>query len=198
MPGTGQEINATIQNIVASVDIGEAINLLDALGALPEAEYRPKVFPGLCLPLEKPKVALLIFSSAKMICAGAKSMREVEEAVNKVLRGLKERGIITRGEPKIEVRNVVDSAFLGGNIDLEGAAYVLGRTMYEPEQFPGAIYRMEEPKVVFLIFASGKVVIVGAKRGEELTEAARRLREILEENSLIYAASSDAPRLYPE
>ena len=77
---------------------------------------------------------------------------------------------------------------MGGNIDLERAAYVLGRTMYEPEQFPGAIYRMEEPKVVFLIFASGKVVIVGAKREEELTRAARKLRELLEEKGLIYSS----------
>jgi len=180
-----KEVEATIQNIVASVTVGETIDLDAVVKNFPSVIYRPEQFPALVLRLEKPKVAVLIFSSGKMICAGAKSIRMVEEAVNKVLRGLKEKGIITRGEPKIEIRNIVGSAFLGGDIDLEGAAYVLGRTIYEPEQFPGAIYRMDEPKVVVLIFASGKLVIVGAKREEELTRAARRLREILEENGLI-------------
>ena len=86
----------------------------------------------------------------------------------------------------IQVRNIVATADLGGDIDLEKAAYFLGRTMYEPEQFAGVIYRMDEPNVVFLIFASGKLVIVGAKTEEEPTLGARKLREIFEENGLIY------------
>ena len=193
-----KEVEPSIQNIVASVSTGESIDLDTVVKNFPIVEYRPEQFPGLVFRLEKPKTTTLIFRSGKMICTGAKSTRDIQEAVEEILQVMKGKGIINRGEPRIEIRNMVGSAFLGGNIDVEGAAYVLGRTMYEPEQFPGAIYRMEEPKVVFLIFASGKVVIAGAKREEELTRAARRLREILEENGLIYAASSDAPRLYPE
>jgi transcription initiation factor TFIID TATA-box-binding protein len=149
-------------------------------------EYRPEQFPGLVFRLEKPKTTTLIFRSGKMVCTGAKSTRDVQEAVGKVLQELKEKGIINHGEPRIQIQNIVSTATLGGDIDIEKAAYMLGRTMYEPEQFPGAIYRMDEPKVVFLIFASGKVVIVGAKSEEEPTLAARRLKESLEENGLIY------------
>jgi transcription initiation factor TFIID TATA-box-binding protein len=180
------DISVTIQNIVASVTTGETINLQDVLKAFPEAEYRPKIFPGLCLRLKKPKTATLIFNSGRMVCTGAKSVKEVEKAVNKVLRGLKQEGIITNAKPEIEVQNIVASAILGGEIDLEKAAYSLGRTMYEPEQFPGAIYRMIEPKVVILIFAQGKLVITGAKKEEEPFQAAKGLRNTLEENELIY------------
>lgn len=186
MKGEKPEISVSIQNIVASVTTGEIIDLLEVLRVFPEAEYRPNVFPGLCLRLRKPKTATLIFSSGKMVCTGAKTAKDVERAVNKILRGLKDKGIITRGRPEIEIQNIVASAILGGEIDLERAAYALGRTMYEPEQFPGAIYRMGEPKVVILIFAQGKLVITGAKSEEEPYRAARGLRKMLEENSLIY------------
>jgi len=181
-----KEVEATIQNIVASVTVGEAIDLDAVVMNFPSVEYRPEQFPGLVFRLEKPKTTTLIFHSGKMVCTGAKSTRDVQEAVGKVLQELKEKGIINHGEPRIQIQNIVSTATLGGDIDIEKAAYMLGRTMYEPEQFPGAIYRMDEPKVVFLIFASGKVVIVGAKSEEEPTLAARRLKESLEENGLIY------------
>ena len=180
-----KEVEATIQNIVASVTTGEAIDLGAVVRNFPSVEYRPQQFPGLVFRLDKPKTTTLIFRSGKMICTGAKSTRDVQEAVENILQVMKERGIINHGEPRIQIENIVATATLGGDIDLEKAAYFLGRTMYEPEQFAGAIYRMDEPKVVFLIFASGKIVILGAKREEQPTLAARRLREILEENSLI-------------
>ena len=180
-----KEVEATIQNIVASVTTGEAIDIDAVVRNFPSVEYRPERFPGLVFKLKKPKTAILIFRSGKMICSGAKSMRDLEEAIGVVLQMLKGKGIITQARPEIKVQNIVSTASLGGNIDLEKAAYFLGRTMYDPEQFPGAIYRMDEPKVVVLIFASGKLVIVGAKTEEEPTLAARKLREILEENGLI-------------
>jgi transcription initiation factor TFIID TATA-box-binding protein len=71
-------------------------------------------------------------------------------------------------------------------IDLEKAAYTLGRTMYEPEQFPGLIYRMETPKVVILLFASGKLVCTGAKKEEDVYTAVSILHALLEEKSLIF------------
>jgi len=185
-----KEVEATIQNIVASVTVGEAIDLDAVVMNFPSVEYRPEQFPGLVFRLEKPKTTTLIFRSGKMVCTGAKSTRDVQEAVEKILQVMKEKGIINHGEPRIQIQNIVATATLGGDIDIEKAAYMLGRTMYEPEQFPGLIYRMDEPKVVFLIFASGKVVIVGAKSKEEPTLAARRLKESLEENGLIARASA--------
>jgi len=84
------------------------------------------------------------------------------------------------------VVNMVASANLLGRIELEDCAYSLGKTMYEPEQFPGLIYRMDEPKVVILLFASGKLVCTGATKEEDVYEAVAKLHKSLEEKGLIY------------
>jgi transcription initiation factor TFIID TATA-box-binding protein len=104
----------------------------------------------------------------------------------KVIKELKKGGIIIISKPELKIQNIVASAGLGGMIDLEKAAYTLGRTMYEPEQFPGLIYRMEIPKVVILLFASGKLVCTGAKREQDVYDAVEKLHTLLEEKSLIF------------
>ena len=121
-----------------------------------------------------------------MVCTGAKSEKESKRAVMKVIRELKKSGIIIIGKPELKIQNIVASANLAGLIDLERSAYSLGRTMYEPEQFPGLIYRMDNPKVVILLFASGKLVCTGAKKEEDVYEAVTKLHETLEEEDLIY------------
>jgi transcription initiation factor TFIID TATA-box-binding protein len=152
----------------------------------PGVEYRPEQFPGLVFRLKRPKTATLIFNSGKMVCTGAKSEKESKRAVMKVIRELKKSGIIIIGKPELNIQNIVASANLAGLIDLERSAYTLGRTMYEPEQFPGLIYRMDEPKVVILLFASGKLVCTGAKKEEDVYEAVTKLHETLELEDLIY------------
>jgi transcription initiation factor TFIID TATA-box-binding protein len=152
----------------------------------PGVEYRPEQFPGLVFRLKRPKTATLIFNSGKMVCTGAKSEKESKRAVMKVVRELKKSGIIIIGKPDLTIQNIVASANLNGLIDLERSAYTLGRTMYEPEQFPGLIYRMDEPKVVILLFASGKLVCTGAKKEEAVYEAVTKLHENLELEDLIY------------
>ena len=121
-----------------------------------------------------------------MVCTGAKSEKEAKRAVMKVIRELKKSGIIIIGKPELKIQNIVASANLYGLIDLERSAYSLGRTMYEPEQFPGLIYRMDVPKVVILLFASGKLVCTGAKQEEDVYEAVSKLHKTLEEEDLIY------------
>jgi len=152
----------------------------------PGVEYRPEQFPGLVFRLKKPKTATLIFNSGKMVCTGAKSEKESKRAVMKVVRELKKSGIIIIGKPELKIQNIVASVNLAGLIDLERSAYSLGRTMYEPEQFPGLIYRVDTPKVVILIFASGKLVCTGAKHEEDVYEAVTKLHETLELEDLIY------------
>ena len=104
----------------------------------------------------------------------------------KVVKELKKGGIIIISKPELKIQNIVASASLGGMIDLEKAAYTLGKTMYEPEQFPGLIYRMDEPKVVILLFASGKLVCTGAKKEQDVFDAVHKLHKILEEQELIF------------
>jgi transcription initiation factor TFIID TATA-box-binding protein len=175
-----------IENVVASASLNQRLDLNAIVKGYPGVEYRPEQFPGLVFRLKRPKTATLIFNSGKMVCTGAKSEKESKRAVMKVVRELKKSGIIIVGKPDLKIQNIVASANLAGLIDLERSAYSLGRTMYEPEQFPGLIYRMDDPKVVILLFASGKLVCTGAKKEENVYEAVTKLHETLELEDLIY------------
>jgi transcription initiation factor TFIID TATA-box-binding protein len=176
----------TIQNIVASAALNQRINLKLIVEKFPHAEYNPRVFPGLVFRLKKPKTATLIFETGKMVCTGAKSEKEAIQAVNKVTKELKNQGIPLTNKPTVNIQNIVASAALGGEIDLESVVYKLKRVMYEPEQFPGAVFRMDVPKVVFLIFSAGKLVCVGAKKEQEVYEAVGNIQKLLEEQELIF------------
>jgi transcription initiation factor TFIID TATA-box-binding protein len=175
-----------IENVVASASLNQKLDLNAIVKGYPGVEYHPEQFPGLVFRLKRPKTATLIFNSGKMVCTGAKSEKESKRAVMKVIRELKKSGIIIIGKPDLKIQNIVASGNLSGLIDLERSAYTLGRTMYEPEQFPGLIYRMDDPKVVILLFASGKLVCTGAKKEEEVYEAVTKLHETLELEDLIY------------
>jgi transcription initiation factor TFIID TATA-box-binding protein len=175
-----------IQNVVACATLNQKFDLNAIVRGNPLVDYNPKTFPGLVFRLKKPRTAILIFRTGKMVCTGAKSEKEAVKAIKKVLKELKISGIIIPGKPETEIVNIVASANLAGKIELEDVAYVLKKTMYEPEQFPGLIYRMDEPKVVILIFATGKLVCTGAKKEAEVYEAVEKLRQQLENNDLIY------------
>ncbi len=184
MPKVKATIN--IENVVASATLRQSIDLNAVVKGYPEVEYRPEQFPGLVFRLRRPKTATLIFNSGKMVCTGAKSEKEARRAVMRVIKELKRSGIIIVGKPELKIQNIVASASLGGMIDLEKATYALGKTMYEPEQFPGLIYRMDDPKVVILLFASGKLVCTGAKREDDVYQAVSRLHQRLEDEDMIY------------
>jgi transcription initiation factor TFIID TATA-box-binding protein len=183
MPKT--EAIIKIQNVVAAATLNQKVDLNAVVKSYPGVEYRPEQFPGLVFRIKRPKTATLIFNSGKMVCTGAKSEQEARRAVMTVVKELKKGGIIIISKPDLKVVNIVASASLGGKIDLE-AVSTLGKTMYEPEQFPGLIYRMDEPKVVILIFASGNLVCTGARREQDVYDAVHKLHERLEEQNLLF------------
>jgi transcription initiation factor TFIID TATA-box-binding protein len=182
----------TIQNIVASVALNQRIDLQKIVAKFPHTEYNPSVFPGLVFRLKKPKTATLIFGTGKMVCTGAKSEKESRRAVEKVVKELRRQDIQIAEKPVVTIQNIVASAALGGEIDLESLVYKLDRIMYEPEQFPGAVYRMTDPQVVFLVFSAGKLVCVGAKKEEQVYEAVDKIQKLLEEKGLIFYPENDA------
>ncbi|MCW3975323.1 MAG: TATA-box-binding protein [Candidatus Bathyarchaeota archaeon] len=179
-------IYISIENVVASASLTQKIDLLAIVRIFPGVEYRPEQFPGLVYRLKKPKTATLLFGSGKMVCTGAKTESQAKKAVLKVVDELKRNGIIKTEEPEIQIQNIVASAGLGGYIDLEKCALSLKRMMYEPEQFPGLIYRMDEQKVVMLLFSSGKLVCTGARKENDVEDAVKVLKETLESKNLIY------------
>jgi transcription initiation factor TFIID TATA-box-binding protein len=184
-PLAEHEAYINIENVVATATLNQNIDLNSIVRIFPGVEYRPEQFPGLVYRLRKPKTTTLIFSSGKMVCTGAKSERQARKAVTKVVDELNRNGIVILGKPEIQIQNIVASAGMGGHIDLEKSTYSLRRTMYEPEQFPGLIYRMDDPKVVILIFSTGKLVCTGAKKEAEVHRAVAKLQETLEQKELI-------------
>ncbi|HJN57530.1 MAG TPA: TATA-box-binding protein [Nitrososphaerales archaeon] len=183
MPQTKPIIS--IENVVASATVDQRIDLNQITRDFPDVEYHPDQFPGLVFRLKSPKTATLIFSSGKMVCTGAKSEDMAKKAVNTVVQKLRKGGVEIIKDAEIQIQNIVSSASLGGKVHLEEAARRLEKSMYEPEQFPGLIHRMSDPKTVILLFASGKLVCTGAKKEGEVYRAVNNLHVNLEGKELM-------------
>jgi len=171
-----------IENVVATVEveITEKINLNEIARKHVDVEYNPERFPGLVMKISEPKATFLIFSTGKMVVTGLRRADEASPGVEKVIKKIKKAGIKV-ANPKITIQNIVASGDLHTNIDLNMAAIIMEYAMYEPEVFPGLIYRMQEPKTVFLIFSTGRIVCTGAKNKEVVREAVLNLnREVRE------------------
>ncbi|ABK76737.1 TATA-box binding protein (TBP), component of TFIID and TFIIIB [Cenarchaeum symbiosum A] len=175
----------SVENVVASASVDQKIDLNDVTKKFPDTEYNPEQFPGLVFRLTSPKTATLIFRTGKMVCTGAKSEDMAVKAVRTVVQKLRKSGIKIKKDAVVVVQNIVAAINLGGKIHLEKAARVLPRSMYEPEQFPGLIHRMLDPKTVILLFASGKLVCTGAKKESDMYRSVYNLHALLEEKDLM-------------
>jgi len=178
----------SIVNVVASTKLAEAFDLPKIEAELEGAEYNKKKFPGLVYRVKAPRAAFLIFTTGKIVCTGAKNVEDVRTVIINLARTLKSIGFENINlEPEIHVQNIVASADLKTDLNLNAVALGLGQENieYEPEQFPGLIYRIKQPKVVVLIFGSGKLVITGGKSQEDCEEGARIVRMQLENMGLL-------------
>jgi transcription initiation factor TFIID TATA-box-binding protein len=176
------ELDYKIENVVGTVEleIREKINLNEIARKYEDVEYNPERFPGLVMRITEPRATFLIFSTGKMVVTGLRRADEAGPGVKKVIKKIKKAGIEV-SNPKITIQNIVASGDLHTNIDLNMAAIIMEYVMYEPEVFPGLIYRMQEPKTVFLIFSTGKIVCTGAKNKGVIREAVLKLnREVRE------------------
>ena len=162
-----------IENVVASATIAEELDIKDISNILDEAEYEPEQFPGVIYRLKEPKVAILIFGSGKVVCTGAKKPEMARIALELLTQKLGDAGISVIKNPEITVQNMVATWDTGHTFDLNAIilGFGLDRVEYEPEQFPGMVFRLDDPKIVMLFFKSGKVVCTGAKSIEELERA---------------------------
>ena len=177
-----------IQNVVASAAFNQTFDLITIANSFPEnTEFKGR-FPGLIFKLKKPKITLLIFKTGKMVCTGGKGENEASRAILRAARKLRKEGIDVAREPEIQITNIVASATLNGIIDLDrlySSEGMGGNILFEPEQFPALIYRWESPKVIFLIFSTGKIVCVGAKKEKDIYKAIEKLRRKLEESEVL-------------
>ena len=177
-----------VQNIVASTTFAEKLDLDVIAQSFEEAEYEPEQFPGLVYRLSEPKTATLLFRSGKANCTGAKNVEDVRKTVDIIAEKLRKLGVDVYKDLKIIVQNMVATADLGGELNLTETAQGLGldNVEYEPEQFPGLVYRIKEPKVAMLLFSSGKIVCAGARSTEDVSKAVEKLSESLNSLGLIH------------
>ena len=176
-----------VENIVASASLAKTLDLKKIVKVLKDARYAPSEFPGLVYKLKEPKTAMLIFRSGKIVCTGAKNMVDVRLAINTVTKNLEKAKIPVYKNPKIDVQNIVAVYNLGFELNLNSIAITLGleNVEYEPEQFPGLVYRIAEPKVVMLLFGSGSVVCTGARDVKEIEIGVKKFTSELKNSGLI-------------
>ncbi len=160
-----------IVNIVVSTSLEHDIPLEKMAATLSNTEYNPEQFPGLVIRIKEPKTSALIFSSGKVVCTGARNLKEVEESLKKIIKSLEKINIKIKIKPEINIQNIVASGSVGMVLNLNTLAMRLENTEYEPEQFPGLVYKLKEAKATFLLFSNGKIVCTGTKSEDEVHQA---------------------------
>ncbi len=165
-----------VQNIVATTSLGKPISLTKLARTQSNTEYNPEQFPGLVLRVKKPKSAVLVFSSGNLVCTGTKSVAQVKEVIDAVIRQIARIGVKITEKPKITVQNIVASGSIDLNLNLNLLALQLENTEYEPKQFPGLVYKLVDPPATFLLFSNGKLVCTGTKNKQQLDDAMVQLK----------------------
>ena len=199
---TTDEERLTVVNVVASTRVAEELDLPDIALQL-HCEYEPEQFPGVVYRVTEPKLAILMFRSGRAVCTGGKDEDNIHTGIDRMIKDLRAAGIETWDlkDVTIEVQNMVATYALHYPEDYDGVDKFTGepqagvprklnlnhltfhlpfdKVEYEPEQFPGLIYRLDDPKVVCLIFGSGKMVITGARHKDEILEAVEIIKDEL-------------------
>ena len=170
-----------IQNIVATTSLGKDVPLTKLAKTITNTEYNPEQFPGLVLRIKNPKSAVLVFSSGNLVCTGTKSIAQVKIVIEQVIKILRKIKIKVTEKPKITVQNIVASGTVDMMLNLNFLSLELENTEYEPEQFPGLVYKLNEPPATFLLFSNGKLVCTGTKNNQQLNESMAQLRKVLKE-----------------
>ena len=166
-----------VQNIVATASLGKDVSLTKLARSQSNTEYNPEQFPGLVLRIDKPKSAVLVFSSGNLVCTGTKSTAQVKEVIKQVIKQIGKIGVKITTFPKITVQNIVASGSIDYNLNLNTLALQLENTEYEPEQFPGLVYKLNDPTATFLLFSNGKLVCTGTKNKQQLEESMIQLNK---------------------
>ena len=171
-----------IENVVASTKLSDSLDLVSLAAQIPGAEYNKKRFPGVVLRMQEPKIAALVFGSGKVVLTGAKSIPSLADGLAALVKLMKDLKVEINDNPTYSIQNIVTSADLGSRINLNKIAMslTLDKIEYEPEQFPGLVYRLDDPKVVVLLFGSGKLIITGGKVSEDAERAVNKIYQDLQ------------------
>jgi len=160
-----------IVNIVASTSLEHDIPLIRLAEKLPNTEYNPEQFPGLVMRIREPKTSALIFGSGNVVCTGARSMLKLRESIRQIVKNVEKIGIKIKIQPRVKVQNIVAAGNIHMDLNLNSLAMELENTEYEPEQFPGLVFKLSGTRATFLMFSNGKSVCTGTRSEIKLKEA---------------------------
>lgn len=179
-PVTGEPgLVPTLQNVVSTVNLACPLDLMKINFRTRNSEYNPSRFSGIVMRIREPHTTALLFRSGKMVITGARNEADSRLAARKYARIIQKLGFPVKFL-EFKVQNIVGTCDLRFPIRVENLNQMHGQfSSYEPELFPGLIYRMVKPRVVLLIFVNGKVVMTGARTREELQEALDNIYPIL-------------------
>lgn len=171
----------TVVNMVAAASLDQMLDLYSLAVGIQNIEYEPEQFPGAILKIKEPKVSMLLFKNGKIICSGASSEKQIEQGIRRANKLISEvqKDIKVKRKVDFEIVNFVATASLDMNLDLFEVAMNLDNVEYEPEQFPGAILRLDEPKLTFLLFKNGKMICAGAKRETHLKKGLKAVEQMV-------------------
>lgn len=187
---SGGTLLIRIQNIASTANLGVRLDLKKIALKCRNTEFNPRRFGAVIMRLREPRATALIFASGKICVTGVKSTHNATLACKKFHYIIERVGFQPKEYMDFKVQNIVGTADCGFPIRLEGLVYAHSAfASYEPELFPGLIYRLVSPRVVFLIFVSGKIVITGAKKESDLSNALTKLYPVLVEFKKVHVAS---------
>jgi transcription initiation factor TFIID TATA-box-binding protein len=174
-----------IQNLVASSNLETTLDLYNLAAAIPDVEYEPEQFPGAIFKIKEPKVTLLLFKNGKLIISGASTEDDIIAGIKKATKLINEiqKEVKIKKAVNYTIVNLVATSNLNRPVDLFQAAVTLDDIEYEPEQFPGAIIRIHNPKVTILLFKNGKMICAGAKSEGDIKKSITAVKKLLADNN---------------
>jgi len=193
------KIEFEVKNVVAtaSFKIDGKIDLLKFVRDSPDVKYNPEKFPGAILKIKEPRATYLVFSTGNMVITGLRKVSKLKAALNYIEKNFR-RLDINFSDYEATVQNIVISGSFKEMINLNKGAIILDGVMYEPEVFPGLIYYLQNPKVVFLIFSTGKFVATGSRNKEDLEEGIYKVERILREKEIMIDEQRISDQPLPE
>jgi transcription initiation factor TFIID TATA-box-binding protein len=170
-----------IENIVCFIKIADSFDINNLSNNIPDATYNPSEFEGLSIRYNQPKTAAIIISNGKIVCTGAKEIKDAKITFNKTIDKINDTGLSIKKDFVIKIDNVVASVNLYKNLHLSSIAkgLILKNVSYKPKNFPGLIYKRKHSDAVTILFSSGKIICTGARSIDEAKNEIKVMKENL-------------------
>ncbi|QEE15927.2 TATA-box-binding protein [Promethearchaeum syntrophicum] len=178
------KVSLRIENVVASINLGIELSLEKILEKYKDIEKKNN-FPGLVAKINIPKATILIFASGKLVCTGVRLPRDIPIVVSKIVGRIEKAGIKIEEEPIVKIENIVVRGDFHQSINLDITSLILDSAIYEPEVFPGLIYKIADPKICFLIFSSGRIIVTGSNNEDIIKKSVKKLAITLKDNGVL-------------